>query len=36
MYEVYCKIDWEQSNNLTVDLPAAGADLIVNSKGIAE
>ncbi|MGT2923786.1 hypothetical protein ACVR0O_01060 [Streptococcus caviae] len=36
MHEVYCKIDWEQSNTLTVNVPAEGVDLLVNSKGIRE
>ncbi|MGT2737487.1 hypothetical protein ACVRXS_10195 [Streptococcus orisratti] len=35
-HEVYCKIDWEQSNVLTVDIPDAGVDLLVNSKGAVE
>ena len=35
-HTVYCKIDWEQSNILTVDIPAAGVDLLVNSKGAFE
>ncbi|AXQ77890.1 hypothetical protein DDV21_001790 [Streptococcus chenjunshii] len=35
-YSVYCKIDWEQSNTLTVNVPATGVDLLVNSKGATE
>ncbi|WP_373756438.1 hypothetical protein [Streptococcus ferus] len=36
-HEVYCKIDWEQSNIITVDVSAtAVADLLVNSKGAIE
>ncbi|MGT2949674.1 hypothetical protein [Streptococcus devriesei] len=36
MHEVYCQIDWEQSNKIAVEVPAAGVDLLVNSKGLRE
>lgn len=35
-HDIYCKIDWEQSNTITVDVPAEGVDLLVNSKGVKE
>ncbi|MFC3931499.1 hypothetical protein ACVR0S_08070 [Streptococcus dentapri] len=35
-HKIYCKIDWEQSNTLTVNAPAEGVDLLVNSKGASE